>query len=761
MALQVDQLRWMAERHGDETAYAQLASTDLLTFARWDATSNRLARGLTAAGVGRGDRVALHLEQRAPRPLGHQLRRHPQGRRGGRAHQHPPHGPRARRRSSATPSRRAAITSRALRPALDEALAAPTGAGPPARVIDADDRRRGDRRSTADDDRPTRCRWATATWPTSCTPRAPPGCPRAWPSATATPTSSPTASRAGPATRGSTARRCPTFAGISFVYNPMKMGMRGPVPAPLRRRTPGSTPSSSGARRWPSWCRPWCSCCWPTTAFAGADLSSLTLLSIGSAPLPPTLHRQVAERLPDAMVTNNYSMTEAGTAFTYLPPGEITRRPGLGGHAAAAHRDPHRRRATARPCPAGETGEVLIGVGEHHREYYRDPRPPRARGRASGCARATWATSTRTATSTSSGGPRTSSSGAATTSPPPRSRPRSTSTRACSRRPWSAIPHDVLGEDVGAFVVRPARRRARRRRAARPSAPSAWPTTRCPATIWFLDELPRNATGKVLKRELPRLTLRSASLGGRFAIRVSSAERHRSAPPRRAPASAPAPASRPSSSRKAVTSATVEWGLSPAARWPAFSTTSMRASGMSSIRSSAPVLGQHVALLAPQQQHGAGELGRRLAHAGRDLVDVVGRVGLLLAGLAPLADLAAHRVLPLPAAVGALAEVAGQRGRVGGAALGQVLADGLGRLVERGERLVGGHEVDDLAHAFGLEPVAHVDQDDARHPLGRHVAGQVHGASCRPARRPPPPTRPRPNSSSSGRLVSANRSCIG
>src|SRR5579862_9019793 len=52
----------MAERHADETAYAQLASKDLLTFARWDATSNRLARGLAEAGVGAGERIVLHLD---------------------------------------------------------------------------------------------------------------------------------------------------------------------------------------------------------------------------------------------------------------------------------------------------------------------------------------------------------------------------------------------------------------------------------------------------------------------------------------------------------------------------------------------------------------------------------------------------------------------------------------------------------------------------------------------------------------------------
>ena len=66
----------------------------------------------------------------------------------------------------------------------------------------------------------------------------------------------------------------------------------------------------------------------------------------------------------------------------------------------------------------------------------------------------------------------------------------------------AGIPHDVLGEDVAAYVVvRPdveltagelqefcAERLADYKR---------------PRQVHFLDELPRNATGKVLKQQLP------------------------------------------------------------------------------------------------------------------------------------------------------------------------------------------------------------------------------------------------------------------
>ena len=80
----------------------------------------------------------------------------------------------------------------------------------------------------------------------------------------------------------------------------------------------------------------------------------------------------MAELVPGAMVTNNYSMTEAGTAFTYLPPGELLRRPGSVGMPLP----PTEIRIAddaGEPMPTGEVGEVLIGVGEDHREYYGDP----------------------------------------------------------------------------------------------------------------------------------------------------------------------------------------------------------------------------------------------------------------------------------------------------------------------------------------------------------------------------------------------------
>ena len=76
-----------------------------------------------------------------------------------------------------------------------------------------------------------------------------------------------------------------------------------------------------------------------------------------------------------------------------------------------------------------------------------------------------------------------------------------------------AIPHDVLGEDVGAFVV------ARNGSDLEADELLEFCAERLadfkvPRAIWFIDELPRNANGKVMKAGLrPPLDATSASLG--------------------------------------------------------------------------------------------------------------------------------------------------------------------------------------------------------------------------------------------------------
>ncbi len=61
------------------------------------------------------------------------------------------------------------------------------------------------------------------------------------------------------------------------------------------------------------------------------------------------------------------------------------------------------------------------------------------------------------------------------------------------------VPHDVLGEDVAAYVVRSGSLSAEE---LREFAQEHLASYKVPRKIVFVDSLPRNATGKVLKHQL-------------------------------------------------------------------------------------------------------------------------------------------------------------------------------------------------------------------------------------------------------------------
>jgi acyl-CoA synthetase (AMP-forming)/AMP-acid ligase II len=162
-----------------------------------------------------------------------------------------------------------------------------------------------------------------------------------------------------------------TFAGIALVYTPMKLGLRvlylpkfdatrwldlveeeGPTAAFL---VPAMTHLLLDHPR-----------------FDGANLSSIGMCSVGSAPLAPFVVERLQEKMPDAMVSNNYGMTEAGSAYCIMPKGEAVKRPGSVGQIAP----PAIVRivdANEVPLPAGEVGEVRMQLPGKQREYFNDP----------------------------------------------------------------------------------------------------------------------------------------------------------------------------------------------------------------------------------------------------------------------------------------------------------------------------------------------------------------------------------------------------
>jgi acyl-CoA synthetase (AMP-forming)/AMP-acid ligase II len=162
-----------------------------------------------------------------------------------------------------------------------------------------------------------------------------------------------------------------TFAGIALVYTPMKFGMQVIYQARF------------DADRWLTVVeeqRPQAVFLVPAMAhllidnprFDAADLSSVTMCSVGSAPLAPYVVERLQEKMPDALVSNNYGMTEAGSAYCIMPQGEAVKRPGSVGQiappAVVQIVDEYDQ-----PLPPDVVGEVRLQMPGRQREYFNDP----------------------------------------------------------------------------------------------------------------------------------------------------------------------------------------------------------------------------------------------------------------------------------------------------------------------------------------------------------------------------------------------------
>jgi acyl-CoA synthetase (AMP-forming)/AMP-acid ligase II len=162
-----------------------------------------------------------------------------------------------------------------------------------------------------------------------------------------------------------------TFAGIALVYTPMKMGLQVIYQPRF------------DADRWLRVVeeeRPIFIFLVPAMAhllidnprFEAADLSSVQMCSVGSAPLAPYVVERLQEKMPDALVSNNYGMTEAGSAYCIMPQGEAIKRPGSVGQIAPPAIvqivDEHDQ-----PLPPDVVGEVRLQIPGRQREYYKDP----------------------------------------------------------------------------------------------------------------------------------------------------------------------------------------------------------------------------------------------------------------------------------------------------------------------------------------------------------------------------------------------------
>jgi acyl-CoA synthetase (AMP-forming)/AMP-acid ligase II len=104
----------------------------------------------------------------------------------------------------------------------------------------------------------------------------------------------------------------------------------------------------------------------------GRDLTSVQTVMFGGAPTPPAQIDALAKALPNAILLNGYGLTEAGGSICVLPPGEAARRPGSVGKPLPGVRirvvD-----ETGADVATGEVGEILLHIAAGERRYFNDP----------------------------------------------------------------------------------------------------------------------------------------------------------------------------------------------------------------------------------------------------------------------------------------------------------------------------------------------------------------------------------------------------
>jgi acyl-CoA synthetase (AMP-forming)/AMP-acid ligase II len=374
VTLLVDHLRAMAGAFPDEIAY-RVVDGGAMTFGQWESESNRLARALKGHGIHKGDRVALYLDpSEALRFMVGYSAVHKAGAVAvptntrlseaelRRLHGHaevalvltdPGRAPVARQLELALPSLRRVVVS----PTTDETGDPHWSWGEVTASFDAE--------AVPVEVEPDDLADILYTSGTTGTPKGVairhrnvaliPGAPNPQLSGGCWLHSSPLF----------------TFAGIGFIYNPMQLGLYGvyqprfdafrwlQVVQELRPQFVFLVPSMAEllvAHR----------------DFEKADLSSIELCAIGSAPLAPATLRAMQERMPEAAVSNSYGMTEAGPAYCAMPKGESLKRIGSVGQPMPPLEVRFVDEEGA-DVPTGEVGEVLLRMSGRQREYYKDP----------------------------------------------------------------------------------------------------------------------------------------------------------------------------------------------------------------------------------------------------------------------------------------------------------------------------------------------------------------------------------------------------
>ncbi len=442
-----EQLRLMASAYPDEVAYRNLGDGSSITFGRWEHESNRLAHGLRAKGVRKGDLVAIDLEAEqildfvvtysavhkigaVAVPMNNRLS--------------PPEMRSILEHAEAA----AVVCSGAFEEALDAlaplsaslpslSVVATVGPSERGRFADLEDVKSEDASAIQV---PVDAPDLADVMYTSGTTGMPKGVAVRHGDIALLPNGVPSWN----GLKWLTATPVFTFAGLGFIYNPMKAGM---TVLYLPRFDAG---------RWLGIVereRPVIAFVVPAMArllihhpeFDTADLSSLKSLILGSAPLSPDTVERLQARLPGAAVLNGYGMTEGGHATFSMDPKGARTRPGAVGRPAPP--------VEVRIYIVGRKKEVVVRGGMN---IYADDVEAVLQ-----------------------------------------SHPEVVEAAVVG------IPHEVLGEDIAAYVVlRPGATVSTAE--LQSFAGERLADYKVPRRVHYLAALPRNAGGKVLKSQLER-----------------------------------------------------------------------------------------------------------------------------------------------------------------------------------------------------------------------------------------------------------------
>jgi acyl-CoA synthetase (AMP-forming)/AMP-acid ligase II len=489
----------MADRYPVELAYRDLDAGTALTFAEWDEQSNRLARFLVEQGIEKGDRVSIYLpSDEALRWIVAYAATHKAG-------------------AIAVPTNTrlsvpelvtilghaevaACVTcdsllelALAVRSELPSLRLVVSAGGTGADVVGWDDALHAD---GSDLQVPTGIDDLADIMYTSGTTGLPKGVAVRHRNVAMIPNHEPQWTGAG------WLHGAPmfTFAGIAFIYNPMKMGLHGMyLPKFDATRWLGIVAEERPAMAFlvPAMAELLVA----TPGFEEPDLRSLKAVSIGSAPLAPGTLLTMQERLPDATVSNSYGMTEAGPAYIVMPKEEVTKRIGSVGKPVGPMELKIVREDDS-ACDPREVGELLTRMPGRQREYYKDEAATASTWTEDGWLRSgdlgyldedgfLYLVGRKKDLIIRGGNNIYPTDVEAVLLEHP----------DVQEAAVIGVAHQVLGEDVAAFVVR------RPGHGLDAEALLGFCAERLadykrPRQLFFVDELPRNATGKVMKHQL-------------------------------------------------------------------------------------------------------------------------------------------------------------------------------------------------------------------------------------------------------------------